>query len=93
MFAGGFDLDAAEAVCGSGDIDVLEVAGLLGSLVDKSLVVAEPAGETLRYRLLETIRLFAAEQLAEAGGEEAAAVAGGALRAFPGRRRGGGRRT
>ena len=75
VFAGGFDLDAAEAVCGSGGIDVLDIADLLGSLVDKSLVVAEPAGETLRYRLLETIRLFAAERLAEAGGEEAAAVA------------------
>ena len=75
VFAGGFGLDAAEAVCGSGDLDVLEVAGLLGSLVDKSLVVAEPAGGFLRYRLLETIRLFAAERLAEAGEEEAAAVA------------------
>jgi predicted ATPase/class 3 adenylate cyclase len=72
VFAGGFGLVAAEAVCGSGRLDVLEVADLLGSLVDKSLVVAEQAGETLRYRLLETVRLFAAEKLAEAG--EAAAV-------------------
>ena len=75
VFAGGFGLDAAEAVCGSGGLDVLDVASLLGSLVDKSLVVAEPAGGTLRYRLLETIRLFAAERLAEAGGEQAVAVA------------------
>ena len=75
VFAGSFGLDAAEAVCGSGDLDVLEVAGLLGSLVDKSLVVAEPAAGTLRYRLLETIRLFAAERLVEAGEDEAAAVA------------------
>ena len=75
VFAGSFGLDAAEAVCGSGGLDVLDVAGLLGSLVDKSLVVAEPAGGALRYRLLETIRLFAAERLAEAGEEEAAAVA------------------
>jgi predicted ATPase/class 3 adenylate cyclase len=74
VFAGSFDLDAAEAVCGSGDLDV-DVAGLLGSLVDKSLVAAEQAGAGLRYRLLETIRLFAAEQLAEAG-EGAAAAAG-----------------
>jgi len=43
--------------------------------VDKSLVVAEPAGTGLRYRLLETIRLFAAERLVEAGDDEAAAVA------------------
>jgi predicted ATPase/class 3 adenylate cyclase len=75
VFAGGFGLAAAEAVCGSGDLDVLDVAGLLGSLVDKSLVVAERAGDGLRYRLLETIRLFAAERLLEAGEEEAAAVA------------------
>jgi predicted ATPase/class 3 adenylate cyclase/tetratricopeptide (TPR) repeat protein len=75
VFAGGFGLGAAEAVCGAGDLDVLDVAGLLGSLVDKSLVVAEPAGEGLRYRLLETIRLFAAERLVEAGEAEAAAVA------------------
>jgi predicted ATPase len=75
VFADGFALDAAEAVCGSGGIDVLDVADLLGSLVDKSLVVAEPAATALRYRLLETIRLFAAERLAEAGDDEAAAAA------------------
>ena len=75
VFAGGFGLAAVEAVCGSGDLDVLDVAGLLGWLVDKSLVVAEPAGTGLRYRLLETIRLFAAGRLAEAGDEEAAAIA------------------
>jgi predicted ATPase len=75
VFAGGFGLAAAEAVCGFAGLDLLDVADLLGSLVDKSLVVAERAGEGLRYRLLETIRLFAAERLAEAGEEEAAAVA------------------
>jgi predicted ATPase len=74
-FVEGFGLDAAEAVCGFGGIDELDVAGLLGSLVDKSLVLAEQAGAGLRYRLLETIRLFAAERLAEAGGEDSAAVA------------------
>jgi predicted ATPase len=74
-FAGSFDLAAAEAVCGSGGLDVLDVADLLGSMVDKSLVVAEPVGGTLRYRLLETIRLFAAERLVEAGDGEAAVVA------------------
>jgi predicted ATPase/class 3 adenylate cyclase len=75
VFADGFSLDGAEAVCGSGSIDALDVADLVGSLVDKSLVVAEPAQTALRYRMLETIRLFAAERLAEAGDDEAATVA------------------
>jgi predicted ATPase/class 3 adenylate cyclase len=75
VFSDGFGLDAAETVCGSAGIDAVDVGGLLGSLVDKSLVVAEPAGSTLRYRLLETIRLFAAERLVEAGEAEAAVVA------------------
>ena len=75
VFAESFDLDAAEAVCGLGDIEVFDVTSLLGSLVDKSLVVAEPGGPALRYRLLETIRQFAAERLAEAGDDESAAVA------------------
>ena len=57
------DLDAAEAVCGGDDIESWEVVDLLGSLVDKSLVQADPAVETVRYRLLETIRQYAAEPL------------------------------
>jgi predicted ATPase/class 3 adenylate cyclase len=74
VFTEGFDLEAAEDVCGFGDMEVLDVTDLLGSLVDKSLVVAEPAGDALRYRLLETIRQFAAERLTETGGDEAAAA-------------------
>jgi predicted ATPase/class 3 adenylate cyclase len=76
VLAESFDVRAAEAVCGFGEIDPFDVAELLGSLVDKSLVQAEQAGETLRYRLLETIRQFAAERLIEdvAGLEEAEAV-------------------
>jgi predicted ATPase/class 3 adenylate cyclase len=74
VFAEGFDLDAVEGVCGGGDIEAFDTADLLGSLVDKSLVVAEPAGDAVRYRLLETIRQFAAERLAEAGDEAAAAA-------------------
>jgi predicted ATPase/class 3 adenylate cyclase len=75
VFAETFDLEAAEAVGGSGGIESFDVAGLLGSLVDKSLVVAEPAGAALRYRLLETIRQFAAERLAGSGGDQATVVA------------------
>jgi predicted ATPase/class 3 adenylate cyclase len=74
VFAESFDLEATEAVAGFGDAEAFDVAGLLGSLVDKSLVVAEPAGSALRYRLLETIRQFAAERLTEAGPDEAVAI-------------------
>ena len=75
VFAESFDLDAAEAVCGFGDIEVFDVASLLGSLVDKSLVVAELTVGVFRYRLLETIRQFAAERLAETVLDEAASAA------------------
>jgi len=75
VFAEGFDLDAAEAVCGIGDAEPAEVTGLLGSLVDKSLVVAEPAGSAVRYRLLETIRQFATDRPAGAGDDQAAVAA------------------
>jgi predicted ATPase/class 3 adenylate cyclase len=78
VFADGFDLEAAEAVCAFRDIDVFDVADLVGSLVDKSLVIADHAGGALRYRLLETIRQYAAEHLVDsvADGEAAAIVAG-----------------
>jgi predicted ATPase/DNA-binding XRE family transcriptional regulator len=72
VFAGPFDLPAAEAVCGFGELDAGEIVTLLGSLVDKSLVVADTDGEIARYRLLETIRLFAAELLADVGSEDVA---------------------
>jgi hypothetical protein len=75
VFAESFDLSAAEAVCSLGAIEPYEVTGLLGSLVDKSLVQAEQAGDGLRYRLLETIRQFSAERLLEAGTDEATRVA------------------
>ncbi|MFF3337609.1 BTAD domain-containing putative transcriptional regulator [Streptomyces flavidovirens] len=62
VFAGGCDLAAAEAVCGTDALD------LLGSLIDKSLVVAAPSSNgTMRYRLLETVAEYAAERLDEAG--------------------------
>jgi hypothetical protein len=66
VFAGGFALDAAQAVAADHRLDGWDVLEHLGGLVDKSLVVAE--GDPLpRYRLLETTRLFALERLAEAG--------------------------
>src|SRR5690606_2783284 len=62
VFAGGCDLAAAEAVCGPVALDAL------GSLVDKSLVVAGPSGDGgMRYRLLETVAEYARERLDETG--------------------------
>jgi predicted ATPase/DNA-binding XRE family transcriptional regulator len=74
VFAGPYDLPAAEAVGGFGEIVAGDVASLLGSLVDKSLVVADTDAEIVRYRLLETIRLFAAE-VADADSEDVAHAA------------------
>ncbi len=71
VFVDGFQLDAVEAVCAGSDLDMFAVTDLVVSLVDKSLVVAEPADGAVRYRLLETIRQFAAERLSESGGSEA----------------------
>ena len=65
VFAGGFSLDRAELVCANGAIADHEVLDRLSSLVDKSLVQADPAGTALRYRLLETIREYSAERLSE----------------------------
>ncbi|MFJ4849715.1 MULTISPECIES: BTAD domain-containing putative transcriptional regulator [unclassified Streptomyces] len=70
VFAGGWDLAAAEAVCGgegAGSVDPRDVAHLLASLVDKSLVVADLTEDGARYRTLETIGEYAAERLDEAG--------------------------
>jgi predicted ATPase/class 3 adenylate cyclase len=63
-FAGGFTLEAAEAVCGSDDVESSEVFGLVASLVNKSLVQFEEGEEGIRYRLLETIRAYGATKLA-----------------------------
>ena len=69
IFAGGFTLETASAVCSDERIDELSVLDLLSSLVDKSLVQAEPAGGGMRYRLLESTRQYAHEKLRE-GDEE-----------------------
>jgi predicted ATPase len=61
VFIGGFDLAAAQAVAGGGDVERYQVLDLLTLLVDKSLVVAENTGGRTRYRLLETVRQYAQE--------------------------------
>ncbi|MBV9205046.1 MAG: AAA family ATPase [Actinobacteria bacterium] len=72
----GWSLEMAEQVCAGDDVPVRDVLGLTAALVDKSLVVPEPAvlGQT-RYRMLDTIREYAAARLAEAGELDGAAAA------------------
>ena len=71
VFAGGFDLEAAEELCSSDLVDAFDVADLAGSLVDKSLVVADHSAGDVRYHLLETIRQYAAQELLRADGDDA----------------------
>jgi tetratricopeptide (TPR) repeat protein len=71
-FAGGWTLEAAEAVCSGNGIDGTDVLDLLTQLVDKSLVVVETQGAEARYRLPETVRQYSLDRLMES--EEAADV-------------------
>ena len=70
-FLGGFDLDAAQAVAGGGDVERYQVLDQLTLLVDKSLVVADDSRGRTRYRLLETVRQYALEKLGESGEADA----------------------
>ncbi|MET9957806.1 BTAD domain-containing putative transcriptional regulator [Streptomyces sp. NPDC006326] len=84
VFAGGCDLPAAEAVCAdpatTPALGAADIADVLGSLVDKSLVLAEPEAEpgpdgtAMRYRMLETIHEYAAERAAHEEADRAAAA-------------------
>jgi predicted ATPase len=82
VFAGGFSLDAVEAVCADDDagaidaaddeagtraIDAVDALDLLTRLVDKSLVSTESIDHDIRYRMLDTIRHYSLERLAESG--------------------------
>jgi predicted ATPase/class 3 adenylate cyclase len=69
VFAGGWTLEAAEAVCSGGSVEGWEVLDLLTSLLDKSLLLYETRVGEARYRLLETIREYARAPLREAGEE------------------------
>ena len=72
VFVGGWTLEAAEGVCAEGSVERMQVLSLLGRLVDRSLVVAEPGTSgSFRYRLLETIREYAADRLDQSGDREA----------------------
>jgi predicted ATPase/DNA-binding NarL/FixJ family response regulator len=74
VFLGGFDLEAAQATSGDGDVERYQVLDLLTLLVDKSLVVAEESGGRTRYRLLETVRQYGQEKLAESGHADAVRI-------------------
>src|SRR6266508_3428727 len=68
IFSGGGTLEAAEAICAGEGVEAGEVLDLLSRLVDKSLVMVDrPEGDETRYHLLETIRQYAGEKLAESG--------------------------
>jgi predicted ATPase/class 3 adenylate cyclase/acid phosphatase family membrane protein YuiD len=68
VFAGGFDLAAADVVVGIGDD--LALLDVLGALVRKSLLLTERSSGRTRYSMLETIRQFAEEQLVSSGAAE-----------------------
>ena len=67
VFAGGFDVAAAEGVCAGGTIPEVDVLDLLASLVDKSMLVADRTPGVSRYRFLETLREYGEERLLERG--------------------------
>ncbi|HMP38997.1 MAG TPA: BTAD domain-containing putative transcriptional regulator, partial [Roseiflexaceae bacterium] len=74
VFAGGWTIDACEAICAdtaAGGIEQPLVLTLLMSLVDTSLVLLDADTAVPRYRLLETVRRYAAKQLRAAGEEQA----------------------
>lgn len=66
VFAGGMELDAAEAVCSNGlsGPDFLDV---VTSLVDKSILIRERPGNVVRFRLLEALREYGRDKLQESG--------------------------
>jgi predicted ATPase len=63
VFAGGWTLEAAAAVCADGEVPASQVAPLVASLADKSMVVPPAPSGPARYGMLETLRLYGAERL------------------------------
>ena len=70
VFAGGFDLDAAEHVCAGDGIAEHEVLDLLDRLVSQSVVLMGAPDGRPRYQVLETLRAYGRERLAESGPDE-----------------------
>lgn len=67
IFAGSFDLEAVETVASDAELDRADVNTLLGDLVERSMVIVESGPHGRRFRLLETMRQFAADLLFEVG--------------------------
>jgi predicted ATPase len=67
IFAGGFSLEAAEAVTTGPGLDPGDILDLVANLAAKSLVVVTGQGNSQRYRLLETIRAYAADKVSGTG--------------------------
>ncbi len=67
VFSNGFELDAARYVGGTLGLDERSTTEFIGSLVHKSMISADHCGEVVRYRMLETMRAFALEQLDDQG--------------------------
>jgi predicted ATPase/DNA-binding CsgD family transcriptional regulator len=67
VFSGGFDLEAATAVCAGGAIVPGQVLDEIQGLVDKSLLAVERRAGATRFRMLDFVRQYAAERLAAAG--------------------------
>jgi predicted ATPase/Tfp pilus assembly protein PilF len=74
VFAGGWALEAAEAVCAGNGLEEWEVLDCLTALADHSLIVVESENGQARYRLLETMREYGQERLLDRDGDEAAWV-------------------
>jgi non-specific serine/threonine protein kinase len=73
VFAGGFEEDAATEVCSDGQIPAEQIAGLLGALVDKSILKRQLiGGGPPRYWLLETMRQYGRERLGDLGEQSTA---------------------
>ena len=74
VFSGGCTLEAIEEVCSGDPVERDDVMDLVAGLVARSLVVAEDSDIGTRYRLLETIRQYGEERLADCGETEALQV-------------------
>ena len=71
VFAGGFELDAAEGICADHRLAAGDMPGLLAALAGKSILTAEHRAGVARYRLPEPLREFGQERLHESGEDTA----------------------